>query len=150
MGRIDGARVLDLFAGSGALGLEALSRGAGAVCFVERDARAAAGLTSVLASFDARHAEVVQGDALRFLAGPARPFDIVLLDPPFDGDLIGSAAAALETRGWLSPAALVYLELPAKAPPPVLPATWRIVKSGRAGDVGYHLAERTPRGAAQE
>ena len=147
MGRVDGARALDLFAGSGALGLEALSRGAAEAIFVERDARVARHLEGVLAELDARHARVVNADALRFLRGPARPFDLVFLDPPFDSELAGLAAGALEAGGWLAPAALIYLELPVAVPVPPLPGTWRIVRSGRAGEVGYHLAERAARGA---
>jgi len=150
MGRVVGARVLDLFAGSGALGLEALSRGAGEVIFVERDARIARHLEGVLAELGARQARVVNDDALRFLRGPARPCDLVFLDPPFDSELPGLAAAALEAGGWLAPAALVYLELSAAAPVPPLPSSLRIIKSGRAGEVGYHLAERAATGATAE
>lgn len=148
MGRVAGARVLDLFAGSGALGLEALSRGAAHVTFVERDAGAARGLKAVLAAFGAQHAVVECADSLQFLAAPGRPHDLVFLDPPFESAFVARAAAALEAGGWLADAALVYLELPALAPPPALPLTWRLAKSGRAGDVGYHLAA-TARGAPE-
>jgi len=150
MGRVDGARALDLFAGSGALGLEALSRGAAEATFVERDAVIARHLEDVLAKLGARHASVVHDDALRFLRGPARHFDLVFLDPPFDSELAGPAAGALEAGGWLAPDALIYLELPAAAPVPPLPGAWRIVRSGRAGEVGYHLVERAARGAGAE
>ncbi|MGE0580649.1 MAG: 16S rRNA (guanine(966)-N(2))-methyltransferase RsmD [Steroidobacteraceae bacterium] len=149
MGRVAGARALDLFAGSGALGLEALSRGAAHVTFVEREAPVVRGLEAVLAALGARHADIVHMDALRFLAGAPRPHDLVFLDPPFDSDLIGQAAAALDAGGWLADGALVYLELPAGAPQPVLPASWRLARSSRAGDVGYHLAT-TARGAPEE
>jgi len=140
MGHVQGARALDLFAGSGALGLEALSRGAAHVTFVERDEVAARGLEAVLASLGARDADLVRADALRFLKGTARPFDLVFLDPPFDSELLAQSAAALEAGGWLAAGARVYLELPASMPLPGLPPAWRLVKSGRAGDVGYHLA----------
>lgn len=149
MGRVEGARALDLFAGSGALGIEALSRGAAHVTFVENDPRVARSLESVLATLDAQHAEVRCTDALRFLAGPAHPCDLVFLDPPFDSDLAARAAIALEAGGWLADGALIYLELPAREPLPVLPARWRLLKSGRAGDVGYHLAT-TARGVPEE
>lgn len=150
MGRVEGTRALDLFAGSGALGLEALSRGAAQVTFVERDASVARHLEGVLAELGAQHARIAQDDALRFLRGPARAFDLVFLDPPFESDLVARAAAALEAGGWLAPAALIYLELPARAPLPRLPDTWRIAKSGHAGEVGYHLAERAATGATAE
>lgn len=149
MGRVEGVRALDLFAGSGALGIEALSRGAAHVTFVESDPVVVRSLESVLATLDARRAEVQRTDALRLLARPARPFDLVFLDPPFDSELAAHAAAALEAGGWLAAGALVYLELPARAPLPALPATWRLIKSGRAGDVGYHLAT-TARGVPEE
>lgn len=142
MGRVAGARALDLFAGSGALGLEALSRGAAHVTFVERDAPAARGIAAALAAFGGTRGDVHCADALQFLGRAARPYDLVFLDPPFDSDLATRAAAALEAGGWLAGDAFVYLELPAGAPLPALPETWRPAKSGRAGDVGYHLLAR--------
>jgi 16S rRNA (guanine966-N2)-methyltransferase len=88
---------------------------------------------------------VRRADALGWLAsvgeGP-RPFDIVFLDPPFDSDLAAAAAERLESRGWLTERALIYLEHTARAELPPLPARWTVRKSGRAGEVGYHLLER--------
>jgi len=83
------------FAGSGALGLESLSRGAAHVTFVERDAAAARELRARLSEWGASGAEVEHGDALRFLGGAGRPFDIVFLDPPFDSDFL-----TLQQTGW--------------------------------------------------
>ena len=83
LGDVSGARVLDLYAGSGALGIEALSRGAASAVFVERDARAAATITRNLDALGA-DAEVRRQDALRFLASGAGPFDLVFCDPPYD------------------------------------------------------------------
>ena len=137
-GRIAGARCLDLFAGSGALGLEALSRGAAEVTFVERDAQAVHALRALLQEWGAPAAQVVRADALRFLAGTPRPFDLVFLDPPFGAPLLAAAASAL-TGGWLAAEALVYVECAARAAPPPLPAGWRALKGKRAGEVGYHL-----------
>jgi 16S rRNA (guanine966-N2)-methyltransferase len=140
--RIARARCLDLFAGSGALGLEALSRGAGETVFVERERRLADDLRGLLTEWGAPHATVVLADARRFLAGDAQPFDIVFLDPPFAArDLLEACAAQLEERGWLAPAALIYVECAAREGLPRLPATWRPSKEGRAGEVGYHLLE---------
>jgi len=154
MGRVAGARALDLFAGSGALGLEALSRGAAHVTFVERDAQAARGIEAALAAFGGARSDVHCADALQFLGRAARPYDLVFLDPPFDSDLATRAAAALESGGWLADDARIYLELPARTPLPGVPGTWRPLKSGRAGDVGYHLlaraaVSRADRGAIQ-
>jgi 16S rRNA (guanine966-N2)-methyltransferase len=138
-GRVPGARCLDLFAGSGALGLEALSRGAAQVTFVEQDGAAAAALRARLAEWQAQGAEVVHGDALRYLARPAVPCDIVFLDPPFAAALLARAAALLSEHGWLKEAGLIYVECAARAALPALPASWQALKAERAGEVGYHL-----------
>lgn len=144
-----GARVLDLFAGSGALGLESLSRGAAQVTFVDADARAIAALRERLTEWGAAAdcAQLLRVDAARFVAN-ARPhsqppFDVVFLDPPFAAQLWQPIAAALEHGGWLSPAAFVYLETPADTSLAGLPSAWRPWREGRAGEVGYHLL-RTP------
>ncbi|HYB32495.1 MAG TPA: 16S rRNA (guanine(966)-N(2))-methyltransferase RsmD [Steroidobacteraceae bacterium] len=134
-----GAHCLDLFAGSGMLGLEALSRGAAHVTFIEQDAAAAAALRARLAEWQAADAHVERADALRYLAGTARRFDIVFLDPPFGGELLSRAAALLEGRHWLKPGALIYVECAARHGLPSLPQSWRVLKAKRTGEVGYHL-----------
>jgi 16S rRNA (guanine966-N2)-methyltransferase len=139
---LPGARCLDLFAGSGALGLESLSRGAAHVTFVERDAAAARELRARLSEWGASGAEVEHGDALRFLGGAGRPFDIVFLDPPFDSGFLTLAADRLENGGWLAPGALIYVECPARTGLPPLPPTWAATKAKQAGEVGYHLLTR--------
>ena len=139
-----GARCLDLFAGSGALGLEALSRGAAHVTFIEQDATAAQQLRTRLSEWQAGDASVLRAEALRYLSGePSRPFDIVFLDPPFTAGLLGSAAALLERGAWLTPQALIYLEAAAHEGLPGLPESWQALKSKRAGEVGYHLFRRS-------
>jgi len=148
--RVPGARCLDLFAGSGALGLEALSRGAAHVTFVERDAAAAGEIAARLAEWEARGAHVAQRDARAFLAGPpAGRFEIAFLDPPFASTLLQEAAARLEEGDWLADDALIYIECPEGAPPR-LPARWSPLRAKRAGDVGYHLYSRGARGTAVE
>ena len=140
--RIAGARVLDLFAGSGALGLEALSRGAGHATFVERDRRAAAAIETLAREWQETTADVACADALDWLARPRGglpPFDIVFLDPPYDAQLLGTAAANLATHDWLAPDARIYLETRARDAMPALPDGWRSLRAGRAGEVGYHL-----------
>src|SRR5579859_5791749 len=124
MDHVTGARCLDLFAGSGALGLEALSRGAAEVVFVDRERAALEAIRSHLALLKAEGGAPVQADALAWLEAPARPFDIVFLDPPFDADLLPRIAALLE-RGWLKPAALIYMEY-ALERAPQLPAHWTV------------------------
>jgi 16S rRNA (guanine966-N2)-methyltransferase len=141
--RIVGARCLDLFAGSGALGLESLSRGAAHVTFVERDGAAASELRARLTEFGGKDGVVEQGDAVHFLNGtPASPFDIVFLDPPFASDLLTATAALLEEKGWLASDALIYAECPARSGLPSLPPTWIATKAKQAGEVGYHLLKR--------
>jgi len=139
--RIAEARVLDLFAGSGALGLEALSRGAAQVTFIEKDRRAAMALATLSREWQESAASIVCADALAWLAAPAdaAPFDIVFLDPPYDAHLLSATAAALVASGRLAPDARVYLERRARDEMPALPAGWQSVRDGRAGEVGYHL-----------
>jgi 16S rRNA (guanine966-N2)-methyltransferase len=140
--RVVGARCLDLFAGSGALGLESLSRGADHVTFVERDSAAVRELRARLAEWGATGAHLEQGDAMGFLGGTGAPYDIVFLDPPFDSDAVTVAARLLEQRHWLAPGALIYVECAARGGLPELPPSWVVTKTKQAGEVGYHLLTR--------
>ena len=137
---VEGSRCLDLFAGSGALGLEALSRGAATATFIESDRLSAEGLRETISRLAPDRAVVLQADALRWLEGPPQRFDVVFLDPPFGSGLAAEALRKLDSGGWLSPAAYVYLEAPAKDGVPALPTGWTLHRSGKAGAVGYHLA----------
>jgi 16S rRNA (guanine966-N2)-methyltransferase len=138
--RIVDARVLDLFAGSGALGLEALSRGAAHVTFVERDRRAASAIDALLKEWQEPAATVACADALSWLAAQrVTTYDIVFLDPPYDAAVLAAAAGGLAARGWLAPDARIYVERRARDPLPALPDGWREQRAGRAGEVGYHL-----------
>jgi len=139
-GRIAGTRCLDLFAGSGALGLEALSRGASEVVFVESDAQAARCIAETLKTLKSERGRVLTLDAFEHLRGPVQPYDVVFLDPPFASGALERACQQLAVRGWLAPAGRIYLELPADAGEPPLPAGWQLLRSKRAGEVGYHLA----------
>jgi 16S rRNA (guanine966-N2)-methyltransferase len=165
-GRTEGAHCLDLFAGSGALGLEALSRGAASVTFVEQQRVLAAALEQLLGDWQATGARVVCAPAQQFLAGrggaaqraiaatatsavgaPVRGFDLVFLDPPFAAGELGAVTAQLEQR-WLAPGARIYLEHARAAPLPALPPRWHELRAGTAGEVGYHLF--APAGGATE
>lgn len=137
---IQGARCLDLFAGSGALGLEALSRGAAEVQFIERNPRAVRALQENLALLKADNGHVQQGDALTYLRGAAQSFDVVFLDPPFRQDLLVPALELLSEGGWLKPDARIYIELESELGEPPLPEGWVLLRSKTAGQVAYHLA----------
>lgn len=136
---IEGSRCLDLFAGSGALGLEALSRGAREVVFVERSTRAARVLEESLASLGASGVEIHKIDALEYLRREPEAFDIVFLDPPFDADLGGDLCRLLSEREWLAPGARVYLEQDRDRPIPELPEGWTVLREKTAGQVRYAL-----------
>ena len=138
---IQGARCLDLCAGTGALGIEALSRGAASVQFVECEARAVQALRKNLDRLKLATAQLSAGDAQAFLGGSPQPVDMVFLDPPFALDLWSVLAHRLEQGGWLTKAATVYVESP-QASPPSLPPTWRMHKEGRAGEVRFALYRR--------
>ena len=137
---IPGARCLDLYAGSGALGLEALSRGAAQVVFVDRSAPVCRAQGEALGILGAKGAEVRRMEAEAYLAGPSEPFDAVFLDPPFRQGLVEATLGRLAAGGWLAPGACVYIEHEREAGAPVLPPGWTLVRSATAGQVRYHLA----------
>lgn len=144
---LPGARVLDLFAGSGVLGLEALSRGAAWCDLVEQDSGVARLLQSnldVLRLLD--RARVHHQDALAFLRRtPSRPYGVVFLDPPYASELLEKALQAIVGAGWLAPEARIYVERPAKLGPPQVPSTLALLRQGAAGEVGYYLYHLEPR-----
>ena len=146
---IVGARCLDLFAGSGALGLEALSRGAKSLVFVEQAQAAARSLVKELERLGGTtKAQVVEMGASRFLrsAGEAfgkpygGPFDVAFLDPPFGKDALAEFIPLIDQGNWVKSGGLVYLENEKSAGAPALPSHWELLKSKSAGEVGYHLA----------
>jgi 16S rRNA (guanine966-N2)-methyltransferase len=138
---IEGARCLDLFAGTGALGIEAKSRGAGECVFIERDRGLAQMLTANLDRLKITDARVVNADALAWLGHSAQAFDVVFLDPPFNADLWEEAARRLEQNGWLAANAWIYIENPEGALP-TLPEAWSRHREGRAGAVYFALYRR--------
>ncbi|GGZ59914.1 ribosomal RNA small subunit methyltransferase D [Lysobacter xinjiangensis] len=134
---LPGARVIDLFAGTGALGLEALSRGAASAVLAERDASLAAALRGTLARLEGgERGQVLQGDGLAFLRGSTDTFDIAFVDPPFAGDLWTQAWPLLAPR--LAPEAMVHVESPVDVDPAV-PADWVVHREGRTREVRYAL-----------
>lgn len=139
---LEGACCLDLFAGSGALGLEAVSRGARQTVLVERSQAVVESLRENVDRLRAgQTVRVVQADALRFLAGKAEPFDLIFLDPPFKSTLIERVCRRLESAGWLADGALIYLETDRHRPSDGLPSDWRPIRIGTAGTVSYRLLQ---------
>jgi 16S rRNA (guanine(966)-N(2))-methyltransferase RsmD len=135
---LSGWRVLDAFAGSGALGFEAASRDAAQVVLVERDAKLAAGLRASAQRLKASTIVVHAADALAWMrAQPAASFDLILLDPPFAADLFDAALAAAQPL--LAEGGLLYVESPREIAAPAGFTPWR---QGRAGAVHYQLLRR--------
>jgi 16S rRNA (guanine966-N2)-methyltransferase len=138
---IRGARCLDCFAGSGVLGLEALSRGADSVVLIDSDPALVRYLGRLAEEIQAgAAATVIRADATKWLERSTDAFDVVFLDPPYAAGLLPDLLRRLARPGVLAPGAFVYLECAAADGPPPLPPGWRLHRSGRAGDVGYHLA----------
>lgn len=134
---LPGARVLDLFAGTGALGFEAASRGAAEVWMVERDPDLARSLREQATRLKAAQVRVLAEDGLAWLGrSPAQAFDLVFLDPPFAAGLWEPAAAALAP--WLAPEALIYVECPRNVVPS-LPQGWTLHREGHTRDVHFAL-----------
>ena len=147
---IDGAHCLDLFAGSGALGFEALSRGASGVVFVENAPIAADTLRNNIDTLGATGARIVDTDAYEWLrTAEPRRFDIVFLDPPFAAGRYEELCRLLSDRGWLAERTLVYIEQERDQPTPALPEGWRVKKEKAAGNVRYTLVEAVNGGSSR-
>jgi 16S rRNA (guanine966-N2)-methyltransferase len=143
---LPGSRVLDLFAGSGALGFEALSRGANSATLVESDRAAAAQLQDVARRFGLTQAHVACTDAQQFLSGLApAAFEVIFLDPPFAAGLMQPVLAQIAAGRVLTPGGYCYLELAASQALPTLPGGWVVHRSGTAGEVGYYLLHESSR-----
>lgn len=137
---LEGARCLDLFAGSGALGLEAVSRGASRSVLVERSALVFRSLRANVERIQAGGTvQVIHADARRYLSGKPEPFAVVFLDPPFQSTLIEGVCRRLDSGGWLSEDALIYLESDSHRSLGALPSAWRPMRRGAAGAVSYRL-----------
>lgn len=138
---LNGARVLDLYAGSGALGLEALSRGAAHVRFVESDRRAAAVLRRNVEAMGLPGAQITTGAVQAVLRGdPGEPYDVVLADPPYalDEVTLAGVLTALAAGGWLARSALLVVERPAKALAPTWPDDVVALTHRRYGDTAVY------------
>ncbi|MCL4167995.1 UNVERIFIED_CONTAM: hypothetical protein GTU68_037644 [Idotea baltica] len=145
MHEINGARCLDLFAGTGALGFESLSRGAAFVQFVESNKVAVDNLQdniNVLSKAKEMFAQVTHQSALDFLTKqPAEPYNIVYIDPPFQSTLLSQSIELLIANSWLSDGSFIYLEhdVNTRLDLNLIPATWTLYRKGSAGKSAYYL-----------
>jgi 16S rRNA (guanine966-N2)-methyltransferase len=143
-GSLRGLRFLDLYAGSGAIGLEAWSRGAGVVTLVEQDRRTAALIAGNARTLGFAKADVVTGAVSAMLKRPpSAPYDVVFLDPPYplDDAVVAEDLAALVQHEWLVPGAMVVVERSARSPEPVWPAGFADTWSKRYGETTLWYAE---------
>jgi len=136
---LPGATCLDLFAGSGVLSFEAVSRGAAAAIAVDEDARITRQLAASAQALGATQVTVVRSDARAFLRRPPQAVDVVFVDPPFDSDLLAPCCRLLNSRGWLAPGALVYVESARAVGEPGVPAGWKLLRTTTAGEVAARL-----------
>ena len=144
---IEGARCLDLFAGTGALGLEALSRGAGEAVLVDQSRSAIVTLQNNVRTLDATAATVIHGDGFEYLSRQdTGRFDIVFLDPPFADENLADLCRLLAGSALLAPTAQVYIEQDRAAPEAELPAGWQVTKTKTAGNVRYSLVSTAQKG----
>lgn len=135
-----GADCLDLFAGSGALGLEALSRGAGSVTLVDHTPALVRALQENLRLLGSRRGEVICQDAEQFLKQRQHPsFDIVFMDPPFRQGWLERLIPLLHTGQWLRDNGWIYMEYESERRPPPVPESWHPHRQSRAGQVTYAL-----------
>lgn len=137
-----GRDCLDLYAGSGALGFEAASRGAKSVLQVEQNPIACRHLAANAMSLQASQIKCRQTEVMRFLAGNSQPVDVVFLDPPFGKALAVQTCQWLEDKGWLKPNAKIYLEVEAGLELTKMSPTWQCLQHKIAGKVGYYLFTR--------
>lgn len=140
-GHIAGSRCLDLFAGSGALGFEALSRGAAEVVLVEKHPVVIKALYNNLALLGAKHAQIVHADALQYLDKTTEPFDFIFLDPPFYQNLLPPVLSILLTKGLLKPTGMLYLEQEIQAAGDFAPFGLSVRRVTHAGQTQSFLLE---------
>ena len=149
------ARCLDLFAGTGVLGLECLSRGAREIVFLEKDTKVYQTLQGELAklipkqeSAETSHVHLIHTDTLTWLTDPKNQtqygtFDIIFADPPYSSNLLETVFSVLENGAWISENGYIYFESNHPVEPSIIPKTWEIIKEKKAGQVYYYLARKT-------
>ncbi|MFM8341722.1 MAG: 16S rRNA (guanine(966)-N(2))-methyltransferase RsmD [Methylomonas sp.] len=137
------SRCLDLYAGSGALGFEAASRGANSIVQVENNAKTCQKLRENCRLLGANQIQVVQQDVNQYLMLGGDQFDLVFLDPPFGLNMIQETSRLLNQAGWLASFAKIYIEAERGLVLSDMPSTWNVLKQKTAGDVAYYLFQKT-------
>ena len=137
------AHCLDLFAGSGSLGFEALSRGASSVTFIDNHREVIEHLQKTIALFHAQNTKVINAEIPIYSFVPEKKFDIVFLDPPFSQKLIGPCCEWLTQQSLLAENAYIYIEAEKMLDPLPIPSHWQLIKSKIAGQVKYYLLQET-------
>ncbi|HEK0789489.1 16S rRNA (guanine(966)-N(2))-methyltransferase [Proteus terrae] len=140
---IQDARCLDCFAGSGGLGIEALSRYARETTFIEYERAVAQQITANLTLLNAENGHVIQDSALSYLAKQGSPYNVVFLDPPFHKGMLSDTIQLLENNGWLAQDCYIYIEEEVKAQTYTIPTHWTLHREKIAGQVAYRLYIRS-------
>lgn len=140
---IQNARCLDCFAGSGGLGIEALSRYALETTFIEYERAVAQQITANLTLLNAENGYVIQDSALSYLAKQGSPYNVVFLDPPFHKGMLSDTIQLLENNGWLAQDCYIYIEEEVKAQTYTIPTHWTLHREKIAGQVAYRLYIRS-------
>lgn len=138
---IRNSQCLDLFAGSGAMGFEAASRGAASVVMLESNPRSCRLINQNRLTLSANQIKIKQMDVFKFLADDATPFDIVFLDPPFFKDMAQQCCHWLNDKGWLTTQAKIYIEVERQLTLNEMPEQWHCLKSKTTGEVSYYIFE---------
>ncbi len=136
---ITGSRCLDLFAGSGALGFEAMSEGAAQLTMVDINAKVVSSLRQSRQLLQADHCQIKHSAATTFLKSNTDEFDIIFLDPPYHANIWTETAHQLVDTHTLSHHARIYIECPARSGLPSLPDTWQLIRDNKAGNIRYSL-----------
>ena len=140
--RIEGSRCLDLFAGSGALGFEALSRGTGHVVFVDSDERCINQIRRTASEFQSVDCEIVHIDAEAYIAGINQEFDIAFVDPPFHRGMAKRAVELLTSGNYMSSDAVIYVETEETSELCELPSGWTELRKKKSGSRLHYLLGR--------
>jgi len=134
-----GSHCLDLFAGSGALGIEALSRGASSVTQIEKDAGVCQCLRTNKKQLAAEKLQIIEMDVQQYLQSRGKAFDLVFIDPPFGQGLVDVTCQTLAGKGWLADQAKIYIEAERSWHLSAIPDNWQLLKDKQAGEIRYQL-----------